>query len=383
MSTTSSAPHIEATIVDTLDKKLARRGTVQHEAPVVSVIAERLQSFLAARVDGPFDVIDLQRMAGGASKEQFVFELDWSDAGEHRREKMVLRMDPPASLTETPRLREAEVLWAVEGTLPVPKVYWATEDPADLGSPAMICGFLTGVVAPAGAPKTASGLGTTYGEKLRPAIAEQFVDHLATLHAFDWSSHDLPSFERPRVGTTDAIEWRQASIDRMWTDDSFEPHPAVALARQWLWENAPPVDHISLIHGDYRNGNFLFDEATAKITAILDWELVYLGDRHHDLAYVMMNDWGEVTPDGTFNCCALMPRDELIARYEEKSGLNVDEDRLNYYLVQNLYWPVVVTTACGARAAAEKMTHLDVLQNFVCGLGVAFLHELIDLVGED
>jgi aminoglycoside phosphotransferase (APT) family kinase protein len=380
---TSTTPHIEATIAETLDKKLARRGVVQHESAVVSVVAERLQGFLADRIDGAFEVIDLRRMAGGASKEQFVFELDWSDGGGPRRDRMVLRMDPPASLTETPRLREAEVLQAVSDALPVPKVYWATDDPADLGSPAMVCNFINGVVAPAGAPKTASGLGTTYGEQLRPALAEQFVDHLAALHSFDWAAHELPSFERPRPGTTDAIEWRQASIDRMWDDDSFEPHPTVALARQWLWENRPPVDHISLIHGDYRNGNFLFDEASAKITAILDWELVYLGDRHHDLAYVMMKDWGEVAEDGTFNCCALMPRDDVIARYEDKSGLSVDEDRLDYYLVQNLYWPAVVTVGCGARSAAEQMTHLDVLQNFVCGLGVAFMHELNDLIGED
>ena len=70
---TSTTPHIERTIAETLDKKLARRGVVQHEAPVVSVIAERLQRFLADRIDGDFEVIDLRRMAGGASKEQFVF----------------------------------------------------------------------------------------------------------------------------------------------------------------------------------------------------------------------------------------------------------------------------------------------------------------------
>lgn len=375
-------PALERTVRDTLDKKLARRGVVQHESPVVSVITERLQTFLEARLDAPFTISDLRRMAGGASKEQFVFELEWSRDGTARKDKMVLRMDPPASLVETPRLREVEILQALGDTLPVPEVFWGTEDPDDLGSPAMICDFIQGVVSPTGAPKTASGLGTTYGAKLRPALAEQFVDHLAALHTFDFSAHELPSFDRPREGTTDAIEWRLNAFARMWDDDSFEAHPTISLTRQWLWEHRPEVDHVSVVHGDYRNGNFLFDEDEARITAILDWELVYLGDRHHDLAYTMMKGWGQ-QEDGTFYCCALMPRDELIARYEQASGLKVDPARIDYYIVLNLYWAAVCTVGSGARAAAEKMTHLDVLQHFVCGLGVAFMSELNDLIGQE
>lgn len=371
------SPHLERSIAVTMDRKLERRGVVQHEAPVVEVIAERLQQFLATQIDGAFEVTDLRRMAGGASKEQFTFELDWDG----RHEKMVLRMDPPASLIETPRMREVEILRALGDTLPTAPVHWGTDDRADLGAPAMISSFVGGVVSPTGAPKTASGLGTTYGSTLRGPLAEQFVDHLAALHTFDWSGHELPSFERPRAGTTDAIEWRLSTFDRMWDDDHFEAHPTMMLTREWLWEHRPEVDHVSVIHGDYRNGNFLFDEDAARITAVLDWELVHLGDRHHDLAYTMMKDWGQ-NEDGTFLCCALMPRDELIARYEAASGLSVDPARLDYYKVLNLYWAVVATVACGARATAERMTHLDVLQNFVCGLGVAFMHELNDLVGE-
>jgi aminoglycoside phosphotransferase (APT) family kinase protein len=368
---------LEPAVERTLDRKRARRGVVQHEAPVTSVIEERLRAFLAKRIEGEHTVSDLARMAGGASKEQFTFTLEW----EGRRERLVLRMDPPASLVETPRLREVEVIHALGDALPLPVVHFATDDPEELGAPAMICSFVTGVVSPAGAPKTASGLGTTYGPKLRPALAEQFVDHLAALHAFDPTDAELPSFERPRPGTTDAIDWRLAHFDRMWDDDRFEAHPAIALVREWLWENRPTVDHVSIVHGDYRNGNFLFDEDEARITAILDWELTCLGDRHHDLAYVVMKDWGQVDPEtGTFYCCALMPREELFARYEAASGLKVDPARIDYYVVLNLYWAAVCTIACGVRAAAERMTHLDVLQNIVSGLGVAFIHEATGLI---
>jgi aminoglycoside phosphotransferase (APT) family kinase protein len=375
---------MERTVDATLTRKMQRRGVVFHEAPVLPVIDERLRRFLAARIDGPFTITSLNRMPGGASKEQFVFDLEWTQDGTPRRDRMVLRMDPPASMVETPRSREFEILRALAGTLPVPEVFWVTEDPAELGAPAMVCGWLTGVASPAEGAKTASGLGTTYGPRLRPLLAEQFVRYLAELHRFDWTAHELPSFDRPAAGTTEALDWRLASWDRAWAEDSFEAHPTLMLTRQWLWQHRPVVDHVSVVHGDYRNGNFLFDEESGRITALLDWELTYLGDRHHDLAYVMTEGWGQTDEEtGEFYCCALVTREDLIAQYEQVSGLSVDRDRLDYYMVLNLYWAAVALIATGPRNAAERMTHLDVMQNFLSGLGALFIDHLNAAVGAE
>ncbi len=375
---------VERTVDETLTRKMARRGVVFHEAPNLTVIDGRLRSFLASRIDGEFAVENLARMAGGASKEQFVFDLTWTEDGQERRDHLVLRMDPPASMVETPRLREFEVLQLLAGALPVPAVLWATDDPADLGAPAMICGFITGTTAPADAPATASGLGVTFGARLRPILAEQFVRYLAELHRFDWREHELPSFQRPDEGTTQALDWRLAMTDRAWAEDAFEPHPTVLLTQHWLWKHRPVVDHVSVIHGDYRNGNFLFDEQSGRITALLDWELTYLGDRHHDLAYAMMAGWGETDPQtGEFYCSALVPREQFIADYERISGLSVDPARLEYYTVLNMYWAVVALIATGPRNAAERMTHLDVMQNFLSGLGAYYLDQLNAVVTKD
>jgi aminoglycoside phosphotransferase (APT) family kinase protein len=361
---------VERTVAETLDRKMARRGVVAHEPPVIDDLAERLRRYLGARVDGGFRLENLRRLAGGASKEQFVFDLDWTRDGTARSDRMVLRMDPPASMVETARSREFEALRAVAGTLPVPEVFWSTEDPDDLGAPALICGMAPGVASPAEGATTASGLGCTYGPRLRPVLAEQFVDHLADLHRFDWTSHELPAFDRPAPGTTEAVARRLGAIDLAWAQDSFEPHPTVTLTRDWLWRHRPTVDHVSLLHGDYRNGNFLFDEADGRITALLDWELTYLGDRHHDLAYAMMEGWGYIDDEtGEFYCSALVTRADLIDAYERRSGLSVDPERLDYYMVLNMYWAVVALIATGPRNAAERMTHLDVMQNFLVGLG--------------
>lgn len=378
-----SERHMEPAVAATLTKKMHRRGQVFHEPLALDDVRSRLQQFLDSRVEGPFRIDEVKRLAGGASKEQFVFDLEWARDGRQRKDVMVLRMDPPASMVETARLREFEVLQAVQDVLPVPPVFWATEDPEVLGAPAMICGYVNGTASPAEGAKTASGLGTTYGPRLRPLLAEQFVRHLANLHRFDWQTAKFESFERPRPGTTDAIEWRLAATDRAWREDAFEAHPVIGMTQQWLRERRPAVDHVSVLHGDYRNGNFLFDEQTGQITAVLDWEVTYLGDRHHDLAYAMMEPWGERDAEtGAFYCAALVPREQMVEEYERISGLSVDRERLEYYTVVNLYWGAVALTGTGPRNAAERMTHLDVMQVFLGGLGAFFLDQLLAIVGK-
>src|SRR3546814_4198727 len=59
--------------------------------------------------------------------------------------------------------------------------------------------------------------------------------------------------------------------------------PALSQTRQWLWDNIPADDKgPSLLHGDVGFHNILFDED--RITALLDWELTFLGHPAKDLA---------------------------------------------------------------------------------------------------
>src|SRR4051794_37041643 len=81
MTVSTSTLPMERTVDATLTRKMQCRGVVFHEAPVLSVIDERLRRFLESRIDGPFTITNLNRMAGGASKEQFVVELEWMQDG--------------------------------------------------------------------------------------------------------------------------------------------------------------------------------------------------------------------------------------------------------------------------------------------------------------
>ncbi|MGQ0629612.1 MAG: phosphotransferase family protein [Sporichthyaceae bacterium] len=363
-----------------LDAKMRRRGNVTHATRALSEVAAQLEKFLASVLEGPFTVSGLGQLAGGASKEQFAFDLEWTPAsgdkaGQTRRERMVLRLNPPANVIAAHGEREFQALRALAGVVPVPSAYWVITDHTHFGEAGLICGFVTGVASPTKGAAGPTGIGTAYGD-LAPALGPQFVDHLAALHSMSLDGLDLSSFDRPTAGTTEAVDWRLALWDRVWAEDTFEPHPILTLTREWLWANRPVVDHVSLIHGDYRNGNFLFDEDAGQITAILDWEMAYLGDRHHDLGYLMMAGWGHDNGDGTYLCAGLLDRESIIARYEQASGLSVDPVRLEYYMVLNLYWAAVACCSTSIRNMHEGMTHLDVMMPFVSGLGAMFLNEL-------
>ena len=44
-----------------------------------------------------------------------------------------------------------------------------------------------------------------------------------------------------------------------------------------------------LVHGDFRLGNVIVDEK--GLAAVLDWELVHLGDPMEDLGYLCIRAW--------------------------------------------------------------------------------------------
>ena len=93
----------------------------------------------------------------------------------------------------------------------------------------------------------------------------------------------------------------------------------------WFRANAPKASRISVVHGDYRIGNFLLDHG--KITAILDWELVHLGDPLEDLGWVCLQAWRGRSP----NMCHFFPREELYERYETLTGRPLDQAAVRYW----------------------------------------------------
>ena len=363
-----------------LTRKLQRRAGPAFNGAGFEAMSGYIAALLQRRIEGPFSVSDQRWLSGGASKIQMAFTLHWHEPGVGATAtRLVARMEPAESLNATSRRREFELLRAFAGVIPVPRVYWMDPDGECFPEPALIYAFAAGSTKPRAAQGKVAGIGTNFGPGLRERLKPPFIAHLAAIHRFDPARAAFESFDRPAVGTTQSALWQLNRARRIWEEDRGEDVPLLEVAANWLQRHLPPLDRVSVVHGDYRSGNFLFDEATAEITAVLDWERGYLGDRHRDLAWTTAEQYGHWSEDGkTFLASGIAPVDELLGRYEEQSGLPVDAAALRYYRVFNAYQIVVTALGSSYRVVRLSKTHQDILIAWVEAAAYGALEALRD-----
>lgn len=367
----------EREIERVLNRKLQRRAGPPYEPVSLETLVAGTRALLSSQLQEPFEISEPQWLSGGASKLQMAFKLDWHQPGVGRTTTpLVLRMEPSESISETSRLREFELIRAIHGVVPAPLPYWHDAAGHYLPYPAIVYGFAQGVTKPTASTGGVSGVGTFFPPALREPIGHQFVDHMAHLHALDWRALALDSFDKPALGTQ-SVAWEINHWARVWEEDAHEDVPLMRLALAWLRQNMPPVDHLSIVHGDYRTGNFLFTEHDHRISAVLDWEMAYLGDRHGDLAWATNPMFGYLAEDQeTFLCGGFLSREAFFARYEQASGLTVNPDTLRYYDIFGAYKLVVICLATGYRAPRNGKTHQDVLVAWLVGISYTFMENL-------
>ena len=378
--------HCEKEMDRVFTRKLMRRAGAGYSPISLETLCSNLNSLLLTELSDPFEIRDAKWLAGGASKIQVAFKLDWHPPGGNRTiTSMVIRMEPAESIAETSRLREFQIIKAVGEVLPVPKAYWIDEEGKHFPYPTIIYGFAEGVAKPSGIGSNVSGLCTNFGPDLRKVLGKQFVEHLAKLHTWDWSKADLSSLDVPAVGTTEAIDWHLAWWERVWEEDSNRDIPLMRLAASWLRDNMPTVNKISLIHGDFRAGNFLFTEHDNRITAWLDWELAHLGDIHEDVAYVTLPYFAHRSEDGSqLIATGMMPVEEFYEAYEKASGLTLDPKAILYHQMLQAYRAGAALIGTGYRAPRNGKTHQDLVLNWIMGLGYValdFLRTTLEEVG--
>jgi aminoglycoside phosphotransferase (APT) family kinase protein len=282
---------------------------------------ERVRAYVAARVPTAVDVVigRVARVGGGASRETWLVDAEWTEDGVRAVRPLIIRRDPTASVLETDRRTEFTVMGAARHVpVPVPRMYWLEEDPRWLERPFMVMERIAGVAPPVIFPP-----GET--EETRRTIAAEFVAHLARIHRADWRQLGLDVLRVPRSGA-DAARAQVEAWEREYQRAKLEERPVLAIALQWLADHLPDRSEIVLVHADYRAGNFLYEGG--HITAILDWEMAHLGDPMEDLAWAVMSFWSS----GGL-CQGLLPREVMIADYARAGGCPVDPPRLFFYEV--------------------------------------------------
>ncbi|HUJ02000.1 MAG TPA: phosphotransferase family protein [Rhizomicrobium sp.] len=283
-------------------------------------LSARLAHYLAPKLGAKsVAVTGLSRIPGGASRETYRFRARYTRDGQEIERGLILRRDPTASLINTERTTEFRAYRAFHRLgLPVPEAI-----ALELGSEALDRPFfimeeiencaVASILAP-----------DPYGVQA-PKIGQQFFSILGQIAKADPDKIGLSDFDGVRE---DSWKHEIARWEREIDEDEREPQPIVRAAIRWLKRNPPPrAQKLSVVHGDYRTGNFLYD-SDGNIRAILDWEMAHLGDPLEDLGWALDPLWSHHDPARP---AGLLPRAEAIRIWEETSGLKADPAALHWW----------------------------------------------------
>ena len=274
---------------------------------LADALGERLG---AERIEG------LRRLSGGASRETWSF--DATMAGEVR--PLILRRDPPGA-AKSGMLKERAVLEAAAAVgVPVPEVLDGDES-------SIVMERLEGETIPRRILRD-----DAYAAA-RPLLASQCGALLAALHRV------------PPDAVPDLEQADQVGQFREILDLSGEAHPAFELGFRWLEANRPPPGEPAIVHGDFRHGNLMI--GPDGVRAVLDWELVHVGDPMEDLGWLCVKAWrfGSPLPVGGFGTY-----EQLIEAYEAAGGRRVDPGVLRW-------WEILGTLKWGIMCIMQAMTH--------------------------
>ena len=307
-----------------------------------NTLAARMADYLSNQLGHPVRVGTIKRFPVGFSWLTYAVPVTGLDSPDSTTE-LILRLGPDFGLF-APYSAGPQVMamQSLEGSaVPLPRVFWSSDDPSILGAPFLFCEKVCGsAVVP-----WVSASEPPLAEAYRRCLGTDFIDALAALHRVPWADKPIAAMA-DGINTENAaarmIELYEGLIAR-W---SMRPYPLADWGIRWLKAHQPVAPRVTIVHGDYRTGNFL--ETGGRITAILDWELVHLGDPHEDLAWVSL----PMYKGGSPYLCRLCEPEWFYERWSERSGIAVSMASVRYYQVFSLL-KLAATHMAAARCFEE------------------------------
>jgi aminoglycoside phosphotransferase (APT) family kinase protein len=283
----------------------------------------RLEAALRRRLNGFEALTACERLSAGASRETYRLAVRAAGVEQALALRRSEHAEAPRALSEGPGLAAEPLLIAAARAAgaPGPQVRLELAPEDGLG-----VGFAMDWIE-----------GETLGGRIaraeafaavRPRLARQCGEILARLHAIDVEAAGLAD-RLARQTAGDAVR-RTFSAYLLCGD----PQPMIDYAARWLLAHLPPEQPLTLVHGDFRNGNLMVDPE-AGVVAVLDWELAHIGDPERDLGWLCTRSWkfGGDKPVGGFG-----ETDDLLAGYESVSERRVDPAALHFWQVFGSYW---------------------------------------------
>jgi aminoglycoside phosphotransferase (APT) family kinase protein len=280
-----------------------------------------LQAAFAGSESADVQILSVRPLSGGASSDTYFVD---AVQGDKALPLIVQRSasDTPLEGAMTKRVQAKLQQKARAAGLPVAEVLLVFEPRHGLGD-GYAMDFIPGETLATKYLKHADF------EAARAKMAVQAAQALAHLHK-------CPLTHFADVPLTAATPAGQLATLRQWYLQFDTPIPAFDLAFAWLAQHAPVPGVQSVVHGDFRSGNFIV-QPDAGLVAVLDWELAHIGDPLEDLGWMCVNSWRFgiwQKPVGGFAA-----RDDFYAAYEIAFGHSIDRDALYFWeLFGTLRW---------------------------------------------
>ena len=294
-------------------------------------------------------VVRYERLPGGAIQDNFLLDVHVDGGPWHGEHAFVLRTDAPTGVAASlSRAQEFAVLRVAHAAgVVAPQPLFLCRDNDVLGREFFIMQRLPGI---------AQGHRLTRETALVPdgdALAYELGANLARIHAIRPPWSDAVQRAHQAQGAPDADNHGEpvaiapppahpalAAIAeyRRWLDRLDDAYPALEWGLRWCERHAPKTFDITLIHRDYRTGNYLVHDG--RLAGVLDWEFAGWGDPLEDIGWLTARCWrfsGVEREAG-----GIAPVEPFLRGYEAVSGRRISREALDYWQVMaHLRWAII------------------------------------------
>lgn len=296
-------------------------------------------------------ISEIKPLTGGAIQENWKFECIIDGGPNQGSHCFVLRSDAPSAVaTSLSRSQEFEVLKLAHAVgVTVPEPLWLCDDLNVTGRAFYIMRHVEGVALGPKVVKDKSLGGD------RELLGKQLGKVLARIHSIRPPRSELAFLKIP--ANHPAIE----AIDtlRRYLDDIGEARPVLEWGLRWAELNLPITSEITLVHQDFRTGNYLVDGD--GLNGILDWEFAGWGDPMSDLGWFCAECWRFSRPD--LEAGGISSRDIFYQGYRECADIKIDEDAVLFWeLIAHIRWAVIALQQCNRHiSGSEKSLELALI----------------------
>ena len=265
------------------------------------------------------NILKYEQFKGGQSNPTYLLISE--------NNKYVLRRKPPGKLLKSAHAvdREYKVLTSLQNTeVPTPKTIHLCEDESVIGTIFYIMEFCDGNIF-------WDPFASEIDKGRRSLVFDQLNQGISLLHIQDIKTLELEDFGK----TGNYIERQVSRWTKQYLDSETEKIESMHKLIEWLPKRIPKQKYVSIVHGDYRLDNVVFDNNDNNI-AILDWELSTIGDPLADFGYhCLLWHIGKIDND-VAKGLGIPNEDEYLKKYLSRTKMQLESD-WEFYIIFSLF----------------------------------------------